>query len=74
MKVASFVTGLGVGAALAMLFAPRSGEDTREILSEKAAEGGRYAKERAGELGDVVRHGREVGNRQKAAVQAAKDT
>ena len=47
MKIISFVTGLGVGAAVAMLLTPRSGEDMREMLSEKAENGRRYAKRRA---------------------------
>lgn len=52
MKFTSFVIGLGTGAAVAMLFAPQSGKRTREILSEKANDGRRYAKQRAQELRD----------------------
>ena len=82
MKITSFITGLGVGAAVAMLFAPRSGEETREVLFEKAKDGRRYAKERLRDLrnvaNDVVDRGREVIDDQKdavtAAVQVAKNT
>ena len=82
MKITSFITGLGVGAAVAMLFAPRSGEETREVLFEKAKDGRRYAKERLRDLrkvaNDVADRGREVINDQKdavtGAVQVAKDT
>lgn len=82
MKIISFVTGLGVGAAVAMLFTPRSGEDMREMLSEKAEDGRRYAKKRARELSNVANEvadrGREAIDQQKqaitAAVQVAKDT
>jgi gas vesicle protein len=31
-----FLTGLGIGAGLAVLFAPRSGEETREWIADKA--------------------------------------
>ena len=44
MKLGSFIAGMGVGAVTALVFAPRSGEDTREILSEKMEEGKQYAK------------------------------
>ncbi len=31
-----FLTGLGIGAGLAALFAPRSGKETREWIADKA--------------------------------------
>ena len=31
-----FLTGLGIGAGLAVLFAPRSGEATRELIADTA--------------------------------------
>ncbi len=82
MKIISFVTGLGVGAAVAMLLTPRSGEEMREMLSEKAEDGRRYAKKRVRELSDVANEvaerGRTAVDQQKqaitAAVQVAKDT
>jgi gas vesicle protein len=38
---------LGIGVAAGILFAPRAGEETRQILSEKAGEGAEYLKNRA---------------------------
>jgi gas vesicle protein len=38
-STSAFVVGLGVGAALAVLFAPRSGDDTREYILESAKDG-----------------------------------
>jgi gas vesicle protein len=35
-KVSVFLVGLGIGALVGILFAPKSGEDTREYLSSKA--------------------------------------
>jgi gas vesicle protein len=50
----SFLTGLGAGVALGMLFAPRSGNETREQLRSKAKEFADQAKERAWEVGRGV--------------------
>ena len=75
MKITSFIAGVGLGAAIAMLFAPQSGDETRKTLSEKAKDGRQYAKDRARELrdgaNDLVDRGREVVNRQKNGVSAA---
>jgi gas vesicle protein len=38
-SISAFVVGLGVGAALGVLFAPRSGDDTREYILESAKDG-----------------------------------
>lgn len=35
-SVPAFAIGLGVGAALGILFAPRSGSDTRDLVVESA--------------------------------------
>jgi gas vesicle protein len=75
MKASSFIVGMGVGAAVALLFAPRSGDETREILSDKVEEGRRYARNRARELrdraNDTVEQGKRVVARQAKAVAAA---
>ena len=49
-KISYFMVGLGVGALLGILFAPKSGEETREYLSNKADEGREYAQRKAREL------------------------
>ncbi len=33
--VASFLVGVGIGVAVAFLFAPKSGEDTREWIADR---------------------------------------
>ena len=35
-KTITLLTGLGIGAALAVLFAPQSGEETREWIADTA--------------------------------------
>jgi gas vesicle protein len=38
-SVAFFLAGAGIGAILALLFAPKSGKETREFISQRASEG-----------------------------------
>ena len=62
----AFIAGAVTGAAVALLFAPASGEETREYLGERAREG----RERAAE---AARQGREVLNRQRDTIASAID-
>jgi len=50
-----FIVGLGVGVAVGMLMAPRSGEETRQILRSKADEGAEFLKTKADESKEFVR-------------------
>jgi gas vesicle protein len=82
----SFMFGLGVGIALGILFAPKTGEDTRGLIKDKADEGTEYFKQRGSELresaGSLIEKGREALGRQKenlseameAGKQAYRDT
>ena len=47
-----FFLGLGLGVAVGVLFAPKSGEETRDFLRSKAEEGTDYVKRRADDLRD----------------------
>jgi gas vesicle protein len=73
--LSSFLLGLGVGVAIGMLFAPKSGEETRQIIKEKAGESGDYLKQRGSELKDTasgwVDKGREAMGRQKENINEA---
>jgi len=42
-----FLLGLGIGVAAGILWAPRSGEETRQLLADKAGEGADYLRYRA---------------------------
>lgn len=72
-----FLLGLGVGAALGVLYAPKSGAETRQYLRDRAEEGrdvmterARRAREQATEWVD---RGREAYSRQKEQFAAAVD-
>ena len=78
--LSSFLLGLGVGVGIGMLFAPKSGQETREIIKNKAGEGTEFIKQRGSELKDTaagwVEKGKEAVSRQKDtltdAVEAGK--
>jgi gas vesicle protein len=76
-KISYFLVGLGIGALVGILFAPKTGEETREFLSQKAEEGREYAQRKARELrdraDDLVERGKQVASRQKESVSAAVD-
>ncbi len=48
--LAWFVAGLGVGALVGILYAPKSGRETREDLASGAREGTEYLRQRTGKL------------------------
>lgn len=81
-KVSFFLVGLGIGALLGILFAPKSGEETREYLSSRADEGRDYAQRKARELReraeDLLERSKEIMSKQKdalsSAVEAGKET
>ncbi len=50
-----FLLGLGLGVAAGVLWAPRSGEETRQLLADKAGEGTDYLKARTEEGKQYVR-------------------
>ena len=70
-----FLLGLGVGVGIGMLFAPKSGQETREIIKNKAEEGTDFIKKRATDIGDTaagwVDKGKEAVGRQKETLNDA---
>jgi len=78
--LASFFLGVGVGVGIGLLFAPKTGQETREILRGKADEGKEYLRRRGSELresaSDIIERGKEAIGRQKdtlaEAVEAGK--
>ena len=56
----AFLMGAVAGAAVALLYAPASGDKTREYLGEKAREGKKRAVEAAEKASEVFTQGRET--------------
>src|SRR5258708_27237694 len=73
--LANFLLGLGIGVGLGMLFAPKSGEETRGLLLSKADEGREFLKKQTADLkdnaGDLLNKGRDVISRQKDTLNDA---
>jgi gas vesicle protein len=84
--LSSFLLGLGVGVGIGMLFAPKSGQETRDLIKNKAGEGTDYLKQRGADMKqsatEWVDKGKEALGRQKdniadaveAGRQAYRDT
>lgn len=72
-----FFLGLGLGVAVGMLFAPKSGEETRDFLRKKADEGTDFIKQRSDDLresaADYVDKGRSALSKQRDNISAAMD-
>ena len=74
-QVGFFLAGLGIGAVIALLFAPRSGKETRDMIVEKAEEGRDYVKTKTEEIRkqaeDAVEKGKDLVSKQKEMLSAA---
>jgi len=74
-KVGFFLAGLGIGAVLALLFAPRSGKETRDLIVQKAEEGRDFVVTKTDELRkqaeEAVEKGRGLVTKQKELLSAA---
>jgi gas vesicle protein len=72
-----FLAGLGMGALLGVLYAPRSGKETREALINSAQEGRDYLRDRGRDARETVNQwvdrSKEVVNRQRDNITAAID-
>ena len=59
-----FLAGLGIGSLIGVLFAPSSGEKTRQSIARKAREGNELARRKAQELReraeDTVERGKNI--------------
>ena len=85
-KLTFFLVGAGIGAVLALLFAPKSGRETRELiartandgrdfLTNKVSEGRQYVGETGRKVGDdfnsFIDKSKEALQRQKEQLTAA---
>lgn len=79
-KFSYFFLGLGLGVAVGLLFAPKSGPETRDLLRSKADEGKEFLRRRTNEARDqatdAIERGKSSVLRQRenlsAAVEAGK--
>jgi len=75
VEVSYFLVGLGVGALVGVLFAPKSGEETRDFLAQKADEGKDFAQRKARELreraDELIERSKDVATRKKDSITAA---
>jgi gas vesicle protein len=66
-----------VGALMGVLFAPKSGEDTREYLAKRADDGREFAQKKAKELreraDELIERGKDVASRKRESLSAAVD-
>jgi gas vesicle protein len=85
-KISYFLAGIGIGAVVALLFAPQSGEETRKQIAEKAQDGKDFVAHKGREIRkqaeDIVDQGKDLVSKQKARLadvlesgkQAARET
>ena len=69
-RLSWFLVGLVIGAAASVLYAPKSGRDTREFITRKTSEG-REAVESAGE--NIIDRGRDLYDKGRQLVDDAAD-
>ena len=74
-KMSHFFLGLGLGVAVGLLLAPKTGPETRDLLLSKADQGKDYLLRRTDDLkdsaSDLVEKGRTVILKQKDQLNAA---
>ena len=72
-----FLAGLGVGAVAGILYAPRSGDETRDVIRAKAEEGRErlrhHANRARNQASEFVDRGRDMLSQQKDQFRAAYD-
>lgn len=70
-----FLAGLGIGAAVGVLYAPKSGDELRQQIREAAEDGRTQMKERARQAreqaGTWAEKGRDYLNQQKDQIRSA---
>jgi gas vesicle protein len=70
-----FLAGLGLGAVVGVLYAPKPGAETRETIRQKAEEGREFMVNRARQAREQAEHyvgrGREIVEQQKEQFKSA---
>ena len=72
-----FLVGVGIGSLMGILFAPKSGEETRKYIANKAREGSELARKKAREMQvrveENVERGKEIINQTEGQIAMAID-
>jgi gas vesicle protein len=72
-----FLAGLGLGALVGVLYAPKSGRETRDTLVRSAGEGREYVANRSqefrGQVDQWAQKGKETVSRAKEQINSAVD-
>ena len=75
--LSAFLLGLSLGIGISMLFAAKSGKETRALIKDKAGEGTEYLKQRGAVVRQTasgwVNKGKEALTRQKGSLSAAEN-
>jgi gas vesicle protein len=66
-----FVLGAMAGATLAIVLAPQTGEEARDVLLAKAREAGERARDATADANDLLARGREIVAEAKSRIDAA---
>lgn len=69
-RISYFCLGLGIGVAVGILFAPKSGEETRQLIRSKADESKDFVVRKTEELKDSAV---ELADKSKLALQRQKE-
>ena len=76
--IGCFLVGVSIGAAAALLLAPKSGEQTRKLIAKKAEEGKDYVTSKGREFKDqaeeLVGKGKDLVNKQRERLAGALET
>lgn len=70
VALGAFVGGLGLGVVISLLFAPQSGDETRELIAKKARKAGNLVGDTVVSVGEAVE---DIRSQVADSVQDAKD-
>jgi len=68
-----FLLGLGIGSLIGVLYAPKSGAETREYIAKKTREGNELARKKVRELRDRAELGKKIIAQTEVRIAAAID-